>query len=158
MTTFAEFQDRLSGPVSYGSGHEREIERDPFCAFDPDDPYGPHSGAYLTARIVASWFHGGQSSALYALASTGSFDRDAIVSELGGYGGECATALRDWVAGAPDDTSEDPCTDHGLEVCPDCGNAGTAIGAQGYYPCTRFLTCWTDPPDPDRCPCDGKDG
>ncbi len=29
------------------------------------------------------------------------------------------------------DTSEDPCTDHGLEVCPDCGNAGTAIGPNG---------------------------
>lgn len=44
----------------------------------------------------------------------------------------------------PDDTSEDPCTEHGYDECPDCGNAGTAIGPKGYYSCTRFLTCWAD--------------
>jgi hypothetical protein len=43
-----------------------------------------------------------------------------------------------------EDTSEDPCTEHGYDVCPDCGNAGTKIGPTGYEPCTRFLTCWTD--------------
>ena len=42
------------------------------------------------------------------------------------------------------DTSEDPCTDHGFDVCPDCGNSGTKIDGTGYVSCTRFLTCWTD--------------
>jgi hypothetical protein len=42
------------------------------------------------------------------------------------------------------DTSEDPASDHGYDVCPDCGNAGVKIGADGYESCTRFLTCWSD--------------
>jgi hypothetical protein len=45
------------------------------------------------------------------------------------------------------DTSEDPSTEHGFDVCPDCGNAGVKIGAGGYEPCTRFLTCWSDQQD-----------
>jgi hypothetical protein len=44
-----------------------------------------------------------------------------------------------------EDTSEDRCTDHGHEECPDCGDAGVKIDASGYVPCTRFLTCWADP-------------
>lgn len=60
---------------------------------------------------------------------------------------ECERTLR---AFAPDpepeqDTSEDRCTDHGYDECPDCGNAGVKIDASGYVPCTRFLTCWSDP-------------
>jgi hypothetical protein len=43
-----------------------------------------------------------------------------------------------------DDTSEEPCTEHGFDVCPDCGNGGTKIGSTGYVPCARFLTCWAD--------------
>jgi hypothetical protein len=54
---------------------------------------------------------------------------------------ECERILRD----ALEDTSEDPCTEHGFDECPDCGNGGTKIDASGYVPCTRFLTCWTDP-------------
>jgi hypothetical protein len=53
---------------------------------------------------------------------------------------ECERILRD----ALDDTSDNPCTEHGFDVCPDCGNGGTKIDASGYVPCTRFLTCWTD--------------
>lgn len=152
MITHAEFLRRLSGDIHYGSGHEREIALDPYCAFDPDDPYGEYSGAYFTVRIVASWFHGGQGRALYSLASAGGFDRDALLAELAGAScgeldelvREACDCLRDWIEGAPADTSEEPCTDHGLETCPDCGNAGTAIGPDGYYQCTRFLTCWAD--------------
>ena len=44
-----------------------------------------------------------------------------------------------------EDTSEDRCTDHGHEECPDCGDAGVKIDTSGYVPCTRFLTCWADP-------------
>jgi hypothetical protein len=47
----------------------------------------------------------------------------------------------------PEDTSEDRCTDHGFDECPDCGNVGVKIDT-GYVPCTRFLTCWADPSDP----------
>lgn len=54
---------------------------------------------------------------------------------------ECERILR---AALPD-TSEDPSTEHGYDVCPDCGNVGTKITAAGYVPCTRFLTCWADP-------------
>lgn len=42
------------------------------------------------------------------------------------------------------DTSEDTSADHGLDTCPDCGNAGTKIGPDGYEPCTRFRSCWSD--------------
>jgi hypothetical protein len=45
---------------------------------------------------------------------------------------------------APEDTSEDACTDHDLDECPDCGNAGVKVGASGYEDCTRFRTCWSD--------------
>lgn len=44
-----------------------------------------------------------------------------------------------------EDTSEEPCTDHGFDVCPDCGNGGVKIDSTGYVDCTRFLTCWADP-------------
>jgi len=44
-----------------------------------------------------------------------------------------------------EDTSEDRCTDHGYDECPDCGNVGVKVDASGYVPCTRFLTCWADP-------------
>jgi hypothetical protein len=44
-----------------------------------------------------------------------------------------------------EDTSEDRCTDHGFDECPDCGNGGIVIDSTGYVPCTRFLTCWSDP-------------
>lgn len=53
----------------------------------------------------------------------------------------CVAELRRWL---PEDTSEEPCTDHGFEVCPDCGNGGVKVTAAGYVPCTRFLTCWAD--------------
>lgn len=43
-----------------------------------------------------------------------------------------------------EDTSEDWCTEHGFEECPDCGNGGVKIGADGYEPCTRFRGCWSD--------------
>lgn len=43
-----------------------------------------------------------------------------------------------------EDTSEDLCTDHGFDECPDCGNGGVKIGPDGYEPCTRFLRCWSD--------------
>lgn len=43
------------------------------------------------------------------------------------------------------DTSEDPSTEHGYDECPDCGDVGVKVSASGYEPCTRFLTCWTDP-------------
>ena len=57
----------------------------------------------------------------------------------------CTAELRAFLpTDESEDTSEDPCTDHDLEVCPDCGNCGTAIGPKGYYSCTRFLTCWAD--------------
>ena len=46
---------------------------------------------------------------------------------------------------AAPDTSEDPCTEHGFDECPDCGDCGTAINSDGYYSGTRCLTCWTDP-------------
>jgi hypothetical protein len=44
-----------------------------------------------------------------------------------------------------EDTSEDLCTEHGFDECPDCGNVGVKIDTSGYVPCTRFLTCWSDP-------------
>lgn len=45
---------------------------------------------------------------------------------------------------AGEDTSEDLCTEHGFEECPDCGNVGVKIGADGYEPCARFKGCWSD--------------
>jgi hypothetical protein len=36
-------------------------------------------------------------------------------------------------------------TDHGFDVCPECGNGGIKIDSTGYVNCTRFLTCWTNP-------------
>lgn len=44
--------------------------------------------------------------------------------------------------GHPEDTSEDDCTEHGFDECPDCGNGGIVIGANGYEHCTRFHSCW----------------
>lgn len=35
-----------------------------------------------TARAIASAWHGGQGSAFYSFASTGHYDRDALLSEL----------------------------------------------------------------------------
>jgi hypothetical protein len=79
-----------------------------------------------------------------------SVDPDPIVDEIADaweagvsdtFQYECERILRD----ALEDTSEDPCTEHGFDECPDCGNGGTKINASGYVPCTRFLTCWTDP-------------
>jgi hypothetical protein len=46
-----------------------------------------------------------------------------------------------------EDTSEDRCHEHGFDECPDCGNGGVKMTAAGYRPCTRFLTCWSDPTD-----------
>jgi hypothetical protein len=54
------------------------------------------------------------------------------------------TTAHEREAYALEDTSEEPCTEHGFDVCPDCGNGGTKIDASGYVPCTRFLTCWAD--------------
>jgi hypothetical protein len=51
-----------------------------------------------------------------------------------------------------DDTSDDDARDHDFDVCPDCGNAGVKIGADGYEPCTRFRTCTVD--DPTMAPHD----
>jgi hypothetical protein len=50
----------------------------------------------------------------------------------------CESILREY------DTSEDDCTDHGHDVCPDCGNGGIVVGKDGYAHCTRFRTCWAD--------------
>lgn len=78
---------------------------------------------------------------------------DDILSEPGVYVVVVITDLDDleepsgWAVlrlDGSEDTSEDSCTDHGYEVCPDCGNAGTKIGRDGYEPCARFLTCWSD--------------
>lgn len=62
----------------------------------------------------------------------------AVITRIGEMQGELMTEHEDA------DTSEDLCIDHGYDVCPDCGNAGTKIGEHGYEPCTRFLSCWTD--------------
>lgn len=45
----------------------------------------------------------------------------------------------------PVDTSELLPPSGDASSCPECGGCGTAIGAQGYYTCTRYLTCWSDP-------------
>ncbi len=113
MTSYATFTLRLSGRVSYSSDFEREIEADPYSALSlGNDPYGEYSGAYLAARVIASWWHGGQSSALYALASTGYFDRDALLAELADAricalasdgNDHSAAALALWIEGASAD-------------------------------------------------------
>ncbi len=139
----------FTGRISWGSGFEHEISEDPFCALDYSETGDPVDVA-LAARVLASHWHGGQSSALYAFASSGHLDADACIYELSTLAPhnrrpDTISALITFFQGlVPEDTSEDPCTDHGLETCPDCGNAGTAIGPNGYYECTRFLTCWTD--------------
>lgn len=63
---------------------------------------------------------------------------------------ECERILRA-MAPDPEDTSEERCTEHGFDECPDCGNVGIKMNATGYVPCTRFLSCWTDP-EPERQP------
>jgi hypothetical protein len=55
-----------------------------------------------------------------------------------------AEAERDALLEAERQSNEDTAQDHGLDECPDCGDAGTKIGPNGYEPCTRFLSCWTD--------------
>jgi hypothetical protein len=117
------------------------------------------------ARILASEWHDGQSSALYAFSSSGHVDastetelerveRDLrtrphvwpemdVPSELDRVA-DALTAVRAVLAEMPEDTSEDRSTDHGYDVCPDCGNGGVKMDASGYVPCTRFLTCWAD--------------
>lgn len=146
----------FTGMITYGPGFEHWITTDPFCALDYSDTGDPTDVA-LAARVLASYWHGGQASALYAFSSSGHLDADACIYELrqherafGRYG-TVGALISFFESVKPEDTSEDPCTDHGLDTCPDCGNAGTAIGPDGYYECTRFLTCWTDTPDtPDH--------
>ncbi len=136
----------FTGRITFTSGFEHEICEDPFCALDYSDTGDPVDVA-LAARVLAGHWHGGQASALYAFSSSGYLDADACICELERAGDldETGDALLAFFQGLiPEDTSEDPCIDHGLETCPDCGNAGTAIGPRGYYECTRFLTCWTD--------------
>ncbi len=140
----------FSGEISFTSSFEHEISADPYCALDFSETDDPTDVA-LEARVLASHWHGGQASALYSFSSSGFLDADACIWELGQCGPiddcadvELAALLAFFEAVKPEDTSEDPCTDHDLDVCPDCGNAGTAIGRDGYYSCTRFLTCWAD--------------
>lgn len=117
------------------------------------------------ARILASEWHSGQSSALYAFSSSGHIDtstetelerveRDLrerphlwpdmdIPAELERVA-DALTAVRAVLAENPD-TSEDRAQEHGYDVCPDCGDAGVKMTADGYASCARFLTCWSDP-------------
>lgn len=42
---------------------------------------------------------------------------------------------------------DEPATAHGFDVCPSCGDAGVKMTPDGYAPCTRFLSCWSDSAD-----------
>ncbi len=137
----------FTGQICYGLGFEADVSADPFYALSWED--SPVEVA-LEARIIAGHWHSGQSSALYAFHSSGHLNVADCLRELDGETEDEAMALAEFLRGIePDDTSEDPCTDHELDTCPDCGNTGTAIGPNGYYECTRFLTCWTDPSSDD---------
>ncbi len=134
----------FTGEIRYSSSFEADVSADPYSALDYSDTGDP-TDVGLEARIIAGHWHSGQSSALYAFHSSGHLDVSACIAELRNATEDEGLALVEFLRGIePDDTSEEPCTDHGLDVCPDCGNAGTAIGPKGYYSCTRFLTCWTD--------------
>jgi hypothetical protein len=125
------------------------------------------------ARMLASEWHSGQMSALYAFSSSGHVDSSTelelerverelehryndpaysarlscdmdISAELERVRAALET-VRAILAEMPDDTSEDLASDHGYDTCPDCGDAGIKMTADGYADCTRFLTCWSDP-------------
>ncbi len=81
MTDATHVHLDFRGTIRYGSGFEQEISEDPFCALDYSETGNPTSVA-LAARILASHWHGGQASALYAFASSGHLDADACVYEL----------------------------------------------------------------------------
>jgi hypothetical protein len=97
----------------------------------------PHAVAAATAGLAYETMVGVVIDALCEAWEAGVSEhfRDACESEL-------RAGLTD---DSTEDTSEDRCTDHGLDVCPDCGNGGIVVGDNGYEPCTRFLTCWSDP-------------
>lgn len=38
----------------------------------------------------------------------------------------------------------------GSESCPDCGDCGVKIGADGYEDCARLRSCWADDPEPKQ--------
>lgn len=59
------------------------------------------------------------------------------------FEGECVRILRAAVE-PEEDTSDDLASDHGHRACPDCGDTGVKMGANGYEQCTRFRSCWTD--------------
>lgn len=116
------------------------------------------------AREIASEWHGGQFTDLYAFSSSGHLAPTTLEHEVqreidrfnpSNHQDEDSKGPEEELARlhdlliyvqrhAPEDTSEDPCTEHDFEVCPDCGNAGTKIGDAGYESCTRFLSCWSD--------------
>jgi hypothetical protein len=141
----------FTGEIRYSSAFEAEVSAEPWFALCYED--GSPADVALEARIIAGHWHAGQSSALYAFHSSGHLDADRCIYELStlaptGKRPDTVSALLAFFdALRPEDTSETPCTDHGLDTCPDCGNAGAAIGPNGYYECTRFLTCWTDTTD-----------
>jgi hypothetical protein len=59
---------------------------------------------------------------------------------------ECERTLRAFLPEPEEEnTSEDRCSEHGHDECPDCGSAGIKMGPKGYEQCTRFLDCWSDP-------------
>ncbi len=72
----------FSGEIRYSSAYEHEVADDPYCALDYSETGDPTDVA-LPARILASHWHGGQSSALYAFASSGYLDVDDCLAELG---------------------------------------------------------------------------
>lgn len=110
------------------------------------------------ARQIAGEWHSGQFSSLYMFSSSGHLDSLTLIEAekslrqanlSGNTDPEDLDKLSDliwWLERhTPEDTSEDACTEHGFDVCPDCGNGGIVVGSKGYESCTRFLTCWADP-------------
>lgn len=44
---------------------------------------------------------------------------------------------------APDYSDDEPSA-HGFDECPSCGGAGVKMTRDGYAPCARFRSCWSD--------------
>lgn len=84
----------FTGRLNYTSAYEHEVDSDPWFALDWDE--SPEDVA-MPARIIASHWHGGQGSALYAFTSSGHLDIDGCLSELAEVAGESALALAEFL-------------------------------------------------------------
>lgn len=121
---------------------------DPFAQYALDDYYEHHREEEYPAEAITElsdeaieWLNVGDNSGLDRPIK--GQNQPPVIPD--GY----AWGWNDGDFGLYSTTDEEPCGDHGFEVCPDCGNTGVTIGSNGYRDCTRFLTCWTDP-DPSE--------